>query len=174
MRESPVASQTSPSSAEVPPVLPSIPLTPEPVLSAENQSVGGLVREVASQVSTLVRSEVELARAEVTAEVKKGVKGSVLFILALAVLTFSLFFFFFFLAELLSVWLPSWAAYGIVFLLMLVTTALLALLGYQRVRKIRAPQRTISTVKDTAEVLRHRRRNGHGELGNEASSPAPR
>ncbi len=154
-------------------MLPSIPLSAEPVPSLADQSVGGLVREVATQVSTLVRSEVELARAEVTAEVKKGLQGSVMFILALAVLTFSLFFFFFFLAELLSVWLPSWAAYGIVFLLMLATTALLALLGYRRVRRIHKPERTISTVKDTAEVLSRRRRNGHAELvGDEAPESA--
>ncbi|MCW2631515.1 MAG: integral rane protein [Pseudonocardia sp.] len=176
-----MASQTSPSSADVPPVLPSIPLAPEPTLSAENQSIGRLVREVATQVSTLVRSEVELARAEVTAEVKKGIRGSVLFILALAVLTFSLFFFFFFLAELLAVWLPRWASFGIVFLLMVLTAGLFGLLGFRRVRKIRAPQRTIETVKDTAQTLSRRRRagtnasTGPAELaGNEASPPAPR
>ncbi|WP_280506673.1 phage holin family protein, partial [Nocardia farcinica] len=42
---------------------------------------GGLVRYAAEQMSTLVRSEVELAKAVVTGEIKKGLQGSVFFIL---------------------------------------------------------------------------------------------
>ena len=75
-----MASPTSSSGTEVPPVLPSIPLSKEPVVPASEQSIGGLVREATSQVSTLVRAEVELARSEVTAEVKKGLQGSVFFV----------------------------------------------------------------------------------------------
>ncbi|MEU3013942.1 phage holin family protein [Nocardia asteroides] len=129
----------------------SIPLTDaNPPGSA---SIGTLVRDATEQLSTLVRAEVALAKAEVTAEVRKGLTGSVFFILALTVLLFSSFFFFFFLAELLDVWLYRWAAFLIVFVLMVVTTALLALLGYLKVRKLRAPEKTINSLKQTAEVL---------------------
>ncbi|MFE3546874.1 phage holin family protein [Nocardia sp. NPDC059177] len=129
----------------------SIPLTDaNPPGSA---SIGSLVRDATEQMSTLVRAEVALAKAEVTAEVRKGLTGSVFFILALTVLLFSSFFFFFFLAELLDVWLYRWAAFLIVFALMVVTTALLAFLGYLKVRKLRAPQKTIGSLKQTAEVL---------------------
>lgn len=54
---------------------------------------GSLVRDATEQMSTLVRAEVELAKAEVTGEIKKGLQGSVYFILALTVLLFSTFFF---------------------------------------------------------------------------------
>ena len=100
-----MASSTSSSGADVPPVLPSIPLSPEPVTAPADQSIGGLVREATAQMSTLVRAEVELAKTEVTAEVRKGVQGSVFFIVALTILLFSLFFLFFTLAELLALWL---------------------------------------------------------------------
>lgn len=116
-------------------------------------SFGSLVRDATEQMSTLVRAEVELAKAEVTAEVKKGLQGSVFFILALTVLLFSTFFFFFFLGELLDVWLARWAAFLIVFLLMVVTTAVLALLGYLRVKKLRAPEKTIDSLKQARDVL---------------------
>jgi uncharacterized membrane protein YqjE len=155
-----VASPTSSSGAEVPPVLPSIPLAPEPVRSPGDQSIGALVRDATAHVSTLVRAEVELARAEVTAEVKKGVQGSVFFIIALVILLFSLFFAFFALGELLALWLRRPAAFAIVFGIMLLATALFALLGYLRVRKIRKPERTISTLKESAQVLTHRGRDG--------------
>jgi uncharacterized membrane protein YqjE len=153
-----VASSSS-SGADVPPVLPSIPLSPE-VRSPDDQSIGGLVKEATAHMSTLVRAEVELAKAEVTAEVKKGVQGSVYFVIALTILLFSLFFAFFALGEVLAIWLPRSAAFGIVFGLMLLTAAFFGFLGYLRVRRIRKPERTISTLKESAQVLAHR---GHDE-----------
>ncbi|AFT98326.1 MULTISPECIES: phage holin family protein [Nocardia] len=118
-------------------------------------SFGSLVRDATEQMSTLVRAEVALAKAEVTGEIKKGLQGSVYFILALTVLLFSTFFFFFFLGELLDVWLARWAAFLIVFALMIVATALLALLGYLRVKKLRAPEKTIDSLKQARAVLPH-------------------
>ena len=144
---------SSSSGADVPPVLPSIPLAPEPVTAPSDQSIGSLVKEATAHMSTLVRAEVELARAEVTAEVKKGVQGSVFFIIALTILLFSLFFMFFTLAELLALWLNRPASFAIVFGIMLVVAGIAALIGYGRVRKIRKPERTISTLKESAHVL---------------------
>ncbi|WP_227984800.1 phage holin family protein [Nocardia spumae] len=131
----------------------SIPLSE--VDTTANASVGDLVRDATEQMSTLVRAEVELAKAEVTGEIKKGLQGSVFFIGALTVLLFSSFFFFFFLAELLDVWLYRWAAFLIVFALMIVVVVLLGLLGYLKVRKLRAPAKTIESLKETRSVLPH-------------------
>ena len=136
----------------VPASLTSIPLV-DPQAMPADPSIGDLVRDATTQVSTLVRAEVELAKAEITRDVKKGLTGSVFFILALVVLVYSTFFMFFFLAELLDTWLWRWAAFLIVFVLMLVTTAVFAFLGYLRVRKIRGPQETIASVKETTAVL---------------------
>jgi hypothetical protein len=144
---------------EVPPVLPSIPLSAE-TPSHQDSSIGGLVREASAHVSTLLRAELELARSEVTAEVKKGVQGSVFFLVALTIVLFSLFFFFIAVAELLTIWLMPWAAYLVVFGIMLVIAGLFGLLGFRRVRRIHAPERTISTVKDTAAALGRRGRDG--------------
>ncbi|AOS61105.1 phage holin family protein [Actinoalloteichus hymeniacidonis] len=139
----------------------SIPLSEENEThaGAGDRSLGGLVREASVHLSTLIRAEVELARQEIAAEVRKGVRGSVFFILALTVLAFSSFFLFFTAAELLSVWLPRWAGFGIVFLVMLLVAAWLAFLGYRRVRKIRKPERTIQSVRDTASRLRSGQEN---------------
>ena len=72
-------------------MVPSVPLNAEPVRATGEASVGTLVKEVTTHVSTLVRAEVELAKQEVTAEVKKGVQGSIFFVLAAVVALFSLF-----------------------------------------------------------------------------------
>ena len=144
----------------------SIPLV-DPHAMPADPSIGDLVRDATTQVSTLVRAEVELAKAEITRDVKKGLSGSVFFILALVVLTYSTFFMFFFLAELLDTWLWRWAAFLIVFVLMLVTTAVCALLGYLRVRRIRGPQQTIASVKETTAALApaHLKHPGPGAAG---------
>ncbi|ASO17919.1 hypothetical protein FHR81_005407 [Actinoalloteichus hoggarensis] len=138
------------------PPIPSIPLSEENQAHAGpgDRSLGGLVREASVHLSTLIRAEVELARQEISAEVRKGLRGSVFFILALTVLAFSSFFLFFTAAELLAVWLPRWAGFGIVFLLMLLVSGALAFLGFRKVRGIRKPERTINSVRDTAYLLR--------------------
>ena len=136
----------------VPTTVTSIPLV-DPHAPKDDPSIGDLVKDATTQVSTLVRAEVELAKAEITRDVKKGLTGSVFFILALVVLFYSTFFFFFFLAELLDTWLWRWVAFLIVFGIMVLTTAVLALFGYLKVRRIRGPQKTIESVKETREAL---------------------
>ncbi len=150
------SSSSSSRGTEVPPVLPSIPLAQEPVVRPADQSIGTLVREATAQVSTLVRAEVELARAEVTAEVRKGLQGSVFFIVALVVALFSLFFLFFALGETLALFLNRSAAFWIVFGLMILVAGVFGLLGYLRVRRIRKPERTIESLKESAHVLSRR------------------
>ncbi|TWP51433.1 phage holin family protein [Lentzea tibetensis] len=135
--------------------VPSIPLTADDPTA--EQSIGGLVRDATAHVSTLVRAEVELAKGEIKAEVKKGLQGSVYFIAALAIVCFSLFFLFMSLAFIpYSFGWPLWTGFAIVTFLMLVSAGLLGFLGYRRFRKIRAPQRTIESAKDTMAALRHR------------------
>jgi uncharacterized membrane protein YqjE len=136
----------------VPSTLTTIPLT-DPHAGPAEPSIGDLIKDATTQVSTLVRAEVELARAEITRDVKKGLTGSVFFIAALVVLFYSTFFFFFFIAELLDTWLWRWAAYLIVFGIMVVVGAVLALLGFLKVRRIRGPRQTIESVKETRSAL---------------------
>src|ERR1700744_5680039 len=132
----------------VPRTLTTIPLTDPHALSVE-PSIGELVPNAPAPLATLVRAEVELARSEITRDVKKGLTGSIFFIAAMVVLFYSTFFFFFFLAELLDSWLWRWVAFLIVFGIMVFATAVLAFSGYWKVRRIRGPRQTIESVKAT-------------------------
>jgi uncharacterized membrane protein YqjE len=146
-----------PTDGGLPPV-PSIPLSEDKGSAGTgDQSIGGLVRDATTHLSTLVRAEVELARTEITAEVKKGLKGSVFLIVALTVLLLLLPFLFTTLALVLSIWLPEWAGFGIITFLMLVVAGLFGLLGYRKMRRIRAPQRTLESMRGTATALRRSR-----------------
>lgn len=142
------------------PTVTSIPLS-EADGPVGEQSIGELVREATVHLSTLIRSEIELARIEILGELRKAIKGSVYFVLALTVLAFSTFFLFFTLAEgLAQLGLWRWAAYGIVFLLMLLVAGLFGLLGFRGVRGIRAPRRTIESLREAAQLTRRRGRDG--------------
>jgi len=132
---------------------PSITMVAEPDVDT-SASVGALVKDATTHLSTLVRAEIELAKIEVTASVKTGLTGAIFFILAGVVGLFSLFFFWLMVGELLTIWLPRWASFTIVFFAMLVIAGALAFLGIKKIKKIKKPERTITTLSETASVLK--------------------
>jgi uncharacterized membrane protein YqjE len=153
------AHHTNGSGDGLPPVA-SIPLTEDdPARSANGQSIGALVRDATTHLSTLIRAEVELARTEITTEVKQGLRGSIYFVIALTLVVLLMPFLLTAVALVISIWLPMWAGFGIIVVAMAVVAALFALLGWRRVRRIKGPRRTISSVRDTAAALTQR----HGE-----------
>ena len=117
----------------------SIPLRDTYATQPGNDSIGTLISNASEQVSTLVRGEIELAKAEVIGEVKKGAVGGGLF---------SSFFLFFALAEMLASWMHRGWAFLIVFLIMLALAGLLAFIGFRKIKKIKAPEKTIESVNE--------------------------
>lgn len=134
-------------------VRPSIPFTPEQDVDRSG-SIGALVKDATTQVSTLVRAEIELAKLEVVSSAKQGAVGAVFFIVAGVIGLFSLFFFWFMVGEILSIWLPRSLSFAIVFVVMLVLAGLLVLLGLRKVKKVRKPEKTMQSLQDTATTLK--------------------
>lgn len=131
----------------------SIPLSDVDTTRSGEGSIGELVSNATAQMSSLFRAELELAKTELAGEAKKGAIGGGLFGVAGVIALYSSFFFFFFVAELLTKWLESWAAYLIVFLVMLLSAALLALFGWKKVKTVRAPQKTIDSVGELKNLV---------------------
>jgi len=117
-------------------------------------SIGSLVKDATVHLSTLVRSEIELAKLELKSSVKQALQGSIFFAAAAAIAVFSLWFFWLMVGEILAIWLPRWAAFTIVFGVMLVAAGGLAFLGWRRLKKIRKPEKTISEAQQTASSLK--------------------
>ena len=111
-------------------------------------SIGELVSNATEQISSLMRAEIELAKAEIQVEAKKVAIGGGLFTVAGVIALYSSFFFFFALAEVLKIWLWAWAAYLIIFFAMLLFAALLAFIGFRKVKQIKAPKKTIESVAE--------------------------
>ncbi len=114
-----------------------------------DRGIGELVKELASQTSTLVRQEIQLAQAEVTQKGKLAGKGAgmlagaaVVALLALGALTA-------FLIIVLDSFLPLWLAALIVTLLWLAIAAVLGLAGKNAIQKATPPApQTVETVKE--------------------------
>jgi hypothetical protein len=140
------------SSRETGPTIPLTDLAAHGSASAET-SVGDLVREASVHVSTLIRSEIALAKSELVQDGKRAAVSAAFVIAALVILLYSSFFFFFFLGWLLMEWLPGWAAFGIVFLLMVGAAVGIGVLGYLVVRRISGPKKTIQSVKDLETLI---------------------
>jgi hypothetical protein len=131
------------------------PATPK---HAAEPSIGQLVSEASTHLSALMHSEIELAKLELRASVKNAGTGAGLFAAAGALLVFSLTFGFFALAEgLNAAGLDRWVAFLIVFGFQLVLVALCAFLGIKKVKRVRAPERTLTTTRETVDYLKKSR-----------------
>ncbi len=123
-------------------------------------SVGTLAKSAMADVSTLVRGEVELAKAEIGRSAKKAGIGAGAFGAAGVVAAFSAFFLFIAIAEAITaLGLPRWISYLIVWFALVLVAGLAALIGLRIVKKIEKPERTIESLKDLPEVL-HREQPG--------------
>jgi uncharacterized membrane protein YqjE len=126
-----------------------------PAAAHGEPSIGDLVHEASESFSTIMRGEIELAKLELRSSVKNGGVGVGMFGAAAALLVFSLTFGLIALAEgLVALGIWRWAAYLIVFGFLLVLVAALVFLGVKKVKRVKAPQQTIDTGRDTVAYLK--------------------
>jgi membrane protein implicated in regulation of membrane protease activity len=127
---------------------------------SEEPSVGTLVQSAMADMSTLIRAEIELAKAEIGTSAKKAGISVGLFSAAGVLASFAGVFFFITVAEFLT-WLglARWISYLIVFALLIALAVVAALIGRRMLKKIEKPERTLETLQDLPAVL-HREEPG--------------
>jgi len=125
--------------------------------SSDEQSLGELVAVATRDLSVLVHKEIELAKAEISGELKRagvgaGLLGGAGFIGVFALLLLSV-------SGALAIadggGIPIWAGFLCMGALYGGGAGLFALLGLGQVVRIGPPQRTIRTVKDDLEWAKH-------------------
>jgi hypothetical protein len=125
---------------------------PEP-----DPSIGQLVASASRDMSTLIRSEIALAKSEVKVSVRAGGMGAALFaaagfLLLLAVIMISVALAYFIHMTGLDL---AWC-FLIVFALYCLLAGLLAFIGYRKLRQVRPPERAITQAQETKEALLNR------------------
>ena len=123
-----------------------------------DRSLGELFSSLTSDLSTLMHQEVDLAREEVRVEARKAAKAggafggaAVVGLLTGVALVMTLGF-------VLDVFLPAWAAFLIVTVVLGLVAAVLARQGRARLREVDPkPEKTMQTLKEDAQWLSEQR-----------------
>ena len=125
------------------------------VPTAEDPTIGKLVADASRDISSLLRSEIALAKSELKVSVKAGGTGVGLFagaaffgVLAIIMLSVA----FAFLISLTGLHL-AWC-FLIVFGAYLLLAGLLAFVGLKKVKKVRAPERAMHQAQETKTLLK--------------------
>ena len=121
----------------------------------DDPTIGKLVGDVSNDVSSLIRSEIALAKTELKFSAKAGGVGiglfaAAAFLLVLAVIMLSVAIAYFIHFTGLDL---AWC-YLIVFGFYALVAAVLGLFGYRSVRKVRGPEASIEQIKETKAVLK--------------------
>ena len=119
-----------------------------------DQGVSDLIKGISDDVKLLVRDEIQLAKAELVPAAKNAGIGAGLFgaagyfaICALSVLYFAAAFA---LAQVVDTWL----AFLIVGVVLLLIAAVLGLVGFVLVKRVKAPEKTIANANATVAELK--------------------
>jgi len=125
----------------------------------ENASVSELVKSVATDLSTLVRQELELAKVEAKRDLKEAGAGAGMFVGAAVAALLMLMFLSLALTWGLDNFMGvGWAAL-IVGLLWAAAAGVLAVMGRNRIKKAAPPlEKTVETVKEDVEWAKTRNR----------------
>jgi Flp pilus assembly protein TadB len=125
---------------------------PTPPPAGETRSLGQIVGDITSDMSTLVRQEIDLAKSEMKQEVSKLGKGAGMLGAAGLAGYFTLFFLSFALTYLLDNWMPVELAALIVALLWGIVAAVLAARGRKEIKRAN-PQLPVTqqTIKEDVQ-----------------------
>ena len=125
---------------------------PTPSQAGETRSLGQIVGDITSDMSTLVRQEIDLAKSEMKQEVSKLGKGAGMLGAAGLAGYFTLFFLSFALTYLIDNWLPLELAAVIVALLWGIVAAVLAARGRKEIKQAN-PQLPVTqqTIKEDVQ-----------------------
>ncbi|WP_007512414.1 MULTISPECIES: phage holin family protein [Pseudofrankia] len=124
--------------------------------AGKEASLGELVAIATRDMSLLVRQEIDLAKAELARQAASAAVGAGLIGAAAGLGLGALIALTIFLGELFT-WagLERFWSFLITAVLLLALAGMLALVGAMRLRKLRPPQRAISSVREDVAVLRH-------------------
>lgn len=120
---------------------------------SEKQSLGTMISGVTQDISTLLRGEIELVKAEISQQARTAAQGSALLVGAGVIAATASLFLLLTFAWLLDEWLPTWAAFGIVTLVLIITAVVLGLLGRKQLEQIKGLEASPASLEKTKAVF---------------------
>jgi hypothetical protein len=125
--------------------------------SRDDPTIGRLVTDASRDISTLISKQIELTKSELKVSVKAGGTGIALFVVAAFLVLMSLI-----ILSVAAAYLIHWNGEGPdlhwAFLMVagfyFVFALLFGLVGLRKVKKVRAPRRSIEQAKATTKALK--------------------
>jgi hypothetical protein len=129
-------------------------------MAAEERTLGQLVSDASRDVSELVRYEIALAKAEVQRDIKRGVAAGGLFGAAALLAIYATVALMIAAGLGLSQVMPAWLAFIVVAAGLLLIAGACVIVGRSQIGRIKPPERTIRSTKETIAVVRNRGGDG--------------
>ncbi|MDP1804655.1 MAG: phage holin family protein, partial [Acidimicrobiales bacterium] len=121
----------------------------------EDRSLSDLLSDVTTEIATLFRKEVELAKAETTEQVSRATKAGGMLGAAAVIGFLALLLFSFALAWALAEVVPEGVAFAIVGVAFAVVAGVLAMAGKKRLATVNpVPNQTVQTLRDDVQVAK--------------------
>lgn len=123
------------------------------------RSIGELVASLRDQLLGVIHQEAEIAKTEVKSSATKGGIGAAAFVAAAIILVLALIMLMVGLGFGFAAWFgwPTWAGFFLMVGVFLVAAVAIALVGVVLVKRIKAPEHTIATGKNTVSALQGKR-----------------
>jgi hypothetical protein len=129
-------------------------------MAAEERTLGQLVSDASRDVSELVRYEIALAKAEVQRDIKRGVAAGGLFGAAALLAVYATVALMIAAGLGLAEVMPGWLAFLVVAAGLLLIAGVCVIIGRSQIGRIKPPERTIRSTKETIAAVRNRGGDG--------------
>ena len=125
-------------------------------IQSTNRTLGQLVADASTDLQAIIKSEIELAKIEIKADVAKGGKGAAMLAAAGLFVLYLLGFLLLTLAwSLHAAGLSVWLGFLIISGVLMMITLILALIGINTLKKVKGkPQRTIDNAQKTVAAVK--------------------
>ncbi|MGC5582780.1 phage holin family protein [Ornithinimicrobium sp. W1665] len=119
------------------------------------RTIGQLVSDVSTDLSQIMRGEIELAKAEIKQDVSHAGKGAGMFAGAGVLALYGLGLLLLGLAGVIAIWLSWWAGLLIVAAVLFLVAGILALIGKKQITQVKGkPEKAITQAQRTVETLK--------------------
>jgi uncharacterized membrane protein len=125
-------------------------------MAGENsRSISDVVEDILGNVQTIIRSEVRLAKTEVTEEATKAGRAAGMMAGGVVAALFTVWLLLLTILFALATVIPMWSAALLLFVLMAIATAVLITAGKKRFKMVHTkPDKTIESVKENVEWVK--------------------
>ncbi len=126
------------------------------MIGENSRSIADVLQDIVANVQAIIRSEVRLAKTEITGEAVKAGRAGGMMVGGVVTGLFTVWLLLLTILFALATTIPMWAAALVLFALMAVVTAVLFAAGKKRFAAVHAkPEKTIETVKENVEWVKN-------------------